>query len=390
MKRGQHMKTKILFVFTTLFFSLLIFFYVFGQQKAHWKGKIEEKDGIIIVKNPKEPMYQEDVFSLEEELIIEAKKPNQEEEMFQAIVSLAIDNQGNIYVMDKKAGNVKVFDINGKFLRTVGRKGGGPGEFGTPESCVLIPNNELCVYDSGRRVIHIFDTDGEFKRELPASLPFFEGPKFTSKGEIVASYGILGEEPYFVLKKFDSGMNPLLSFASIPILKLPKVHVFIYYAASDLKWDVNHRDEIIWGVMTSPEYELFIHDKDGKYIKKITKEYNPVKLSNKEYVRLMKKWFGKVPTPEQWDLIIPDNYPPFHGFYVDDEGRIFVKRFVEVEKSNKHYFDVFDEEGKFITEIVLSMNIQFGIFKNKKFFSIEEDEEGYQHVKRYEVTWDMK
>jgi hypothetical protein len=85
-------------------------------------------------------------------------------------------------------------------------------------------------------------------------------------------------------------MNPLLSFASIPILKLPKVHVFIYYAASDLKWDVSYRDEIIWGVMTSPEYELFIHDKNGKYIKKITKEYNPVKLSNKEYVRLMEKW----------------------------------------------------------------------------------------------------
>jgi len=387
MKRGSHMKAKILFIFTTLFFSLFILLCASGQQKPQWKGKIEEKDGIIIVKNPKEPMYQEDVFSLEEELIIEAKETNQEEEVFQAIVSLAIDNQGNIYVLDKKAGNVKVFDVNGKFLKTIGRKGGGPGEFGTPESCVLTPNNELCVYDSGRRIIHIFDIDGEFERELPASLPFFEGPKFTSKGEMVASYGVLGEEPYFVLKKFDSEMNPLLSFASIPILKLPKVHVFIYYAASDLKWDVNYRDEIIWGVMTSPEYELFIHDKDGKHIKKITKEYNPVKLSNKEYVRLMKKWFGKIPTPKQWDLVIPDNYPPFHGFYVDDEGRIFVKRFVEVEKSNKHYFDVFDEEGKFITEIVLNINIQFGIFKNKKFFSIEEDEDGYQYVKRCKVTW---
>ncbi len=381
------MKAKILFIFTTLFFSLLLLLCAFGQQKPQWKGKIEKKDGIIIVKNPKEPIYGENVLILEEELIIEAKETNQEEEMFQAIVSLAIDSQGNIYVLDKKAGNVKVFDVNGIFLKTIGRKGGGPGEFGTPESFVLNPDNELCVFDSGRRIIHIFDIDGEFKRELPASLPFFEGPKFTSKGEMVASYGGLGEEPYFVLKKFDLEMKPLLSFASIPILKLPKVHVFIYYAASDLKWDINYRDEIIWGIMTSPEYELFIHDKDGKYIKKITKEYNPVKLSNKEYVRLMKKWFGKVPNAEQWDLVIPDNYPPFHGFFVDDEGRIFVKRFVEVEKSNKHYFDVFDEDGKFITDIVLNINIQFGIFKNKKFFSIEEDEDGYQYVKRCKVTW---
>ena len=36
------------------------------KQKAEWKGTIEEMDGVTIVKNPKEPMYGEDVFSLED------------------------------------------------------------------------------------------------------------------------------------------------------------------------------------------------------------------------------------------------------------------------------------------------------------------------------------
>lgn len=40
----------------------------FGEQKAEWKGKIEVKNGIKVVKNPKKPMYGEDVFIIEEEL----------------------------------------------------------------------------------------------------------------------------------------------------------------------------------------------------------------------------------------------------------------------------------------------------------------------------------
>jgi len=40
------------------------------KNKPEWKGTIEEKDGVIIVKNPKEPMYQEDVFQLKEEITI--------------------------------------------------------------------------------------------------------------------------------------------------------------------------------------------------------------------------------------------------------------------------------------------------------------------------------
>ncbi|MDH5468479.1 MAG: 6-bladed beta-propeller [Candidatus Aminicenantes bacterium] len=381
------MKFTVKYLSIVLFLSISVLCISFGGQKAEWKGKIEVEDGVKVIKNPKEPMYGEDVFGLEEELSIETKEISQTEETFQKIVSLAIDDKGNIFILDKKAGNIKIFDKNGKSLKTIGRKGEGPGEFGAPERCAFTPNNELYVYDSGRRIIHIFNIDGEFKREVPVSMPFFEGPKFTSKGEIIASHGVMGEKPFFELKKFDSEMSPILSFTSIPMLKPPKVHVFVYLTASDLKWDVSSRDEIIWGIMTTPEYELFVHNEDGKYIKRITKEFTPVKLSKKEYKKLMTKWFGKVPTFDRWDLIIPDNYPPFQLFIVDDEGRIFVKRFMEVEKSDNHHFDVFDEEGKYITNIILDSKFQFGIFKNKKLFSIEEDEDGYQYVKRYKVTW---
>jgi hypothetical protein len=182
-------------------------------------------------------------------------------------------------------------------------------------------------------------------------------------------------------------MEPVLTYTSIPMPKLPKVNIFVYTFNTDLKWEVGPKSEIVWSVMTSPKYDLFIYDEDGKYTKKITKEFTPIELTKVEFKKLMKKWFGKVPNSKQFDLIIPRNYPPIKGFILDEEGRIFVHRFVEVEKSKKHYFDVFDDEGKYITKITFDEKFLFGTFKNKKLFAIEEDEDGYKYVRCYKVTW---
>lgn len=373
--------------FKIVFILSILINTAFSQQKTEWKGTIKVEDGVTVVYNPQDPIFTNNIFFIEEELSIERNSIKHKEAMFQNIVSLVIDDAGNIYILDRKAANIKIFNKDGNFLKIIGRRGQGPGEFVRPENGALSPNDELYVYDSRRFTIQVFSIDGKFKRQIAFSMLLFEGPKFTSNGEIIASYGVIAENSKFVLKKFNNEMETVLTYTSIPMLKPPKVNIFVLNFYNDLKWEVGPKSEIVWGVMTSPKYELFVHDEDGKYIKKITKQYSPVKLTTKEYKKLMKKWYGKVPSFKQFDLIIPKNYPPFQGFILDEEGRIFVHRFVEVEKSKKHYFDVFDDEGKYIAKITLDEKFLFGTFKNKKLFAIEEDEDGYQYVKRYKVTW---
>jgi hypothetical protein len=50
--------------------TLFLVFSIFccNSQKTEWQGTVEEVDGVKVVKNPKEPMYGEDVFSLAEKL----------------------------------------------------------------------------------------------------------------------------------------------------------------------------------------------------------------------------------------------------------------------------------------------------------------------------------
>lgn len=356
-----------------------------SQEKAAWKGTVVTEKGVTIINNPKEPIYDENIFSLKEELVISRGEEEPEVHMFQDLVSMDVDDKENIYALDMKAGNIKVFDKTGQSVLIIGRQGQGPGEFGRPENILISPQDEIVIADPGRRLIHFFSLKGEYLRQWPLNWVFYSGPKFTTKGEVIASYALMGKKIEIVLNKLDANLDPVLTFAAIPMEKPPKVHVFLYRFVLDLRWDITPADEIIWGVMTSPDYELFIHDRKGKLIKRITKEYDPIEITKDEYEKLIDFWFGG--PIQRFDFIIPKNYPPFHTFMLDDESRIFVKRFEKVEKGDRHFIEVFDPQGRYITNVILPSNMLPCVIRKGKLYTIEETEEGYEVVKRYKVFW---
>jgi len=74
---------------------------------------------------------------------------------------------------------------------------------------------------------------------------------------------------------------------------------------------------------------------------------------------------------------------------VDDEGRIFVKRFEGIENTKRIYCEVFDPQGRYLTDIIFPINMLPGLFKRGKLYTVEEDEEGYRVIKRYKVKWNL-
>lgn len=83
------------------------------------------------------------------------------------------------------------------------------------------------------------------------------------------------------------------------------------------------------------------------------------------------------------------HYPAFGEINIDEEERLFVRTFKKVEgRNNRYYHDLFDFEGKYITTVPIRANLsREAVWKNNKLYTIEMDEEGYQAVKRYKVTW---
>lgn len=74
---------------------------------------------------------------------------------------------GRIAVAEDGASEIRFYDSHGNHLYSTGRKGGGPGEFGSITSMSVTPEDTLVVLDSRNRRISYFDPAGTFKRSMP-------------------------------------------------------------------------------------------------------------------------------------------------------------------------------------------------------------------------------
>lgn len=75
--------------------------------------------------------------------------------------SIAADAAGNLHVLDRGNHRVVVFDPAGRHVRTVGRKGGGPGELQWPQHLVVSRDGTLAIADIGHRGLVRLTATGE-------------------------------------------------------------------------------------------------------------------------------------------------------------------------------------------------------------------------------------
>lgn len=379
-------KTKFTVVFMLTILTVFLFSKACSNKDTGWKGTVAVENGVTIIKNPSEPIFNKPIFSIIEELVISGSE-EQEEWIFQDIATLDVDEEGNIYVLDMNAGNIKIFDADGGYLRIVGQKGEGPGEFGMPVNLSLSPQKEIVVYDMGRRSLVFLDLEGTYIRRLAGTMFLFNGPYITASGNMIASAAIAGESMITELKKFDSELNPILTYISLPMAKPPQIDAFIAITLSNLRWAVSAKDEVIWSNILNSKYELNIYDLDGNQKKKISKEFDPIAISAAEEKKLREEWFKDIPNQGQWDIQFPKNYPPLEGLTLDDEGRIFVKTYEKPAQGDGFFYEVFDPEGKYLCKIFIDLKSSAMRFKMGLLYTIEEDADGFKLVKRYQVKW---
>ena len=228
------------------------------------------------------------------------------------------------------------------------------------------------------RILHFFSLQGVYIKSLSAAkIQFFVRTSMDSQGSIYAMTATMNMEKgtsSYELKKFDSNLNFLNTVSSIPGPKTgepfdPYIPIFF--------WSIYESDNIIYGYQKN--YELLIFSPEGNLEIKIVKEYEPVKIKEED----KEESPGDDLPPLKYAL--SDFHTAFYRFSLDDEGRIFVQTWEKTEDREQYYYDVFDPEGKYIAKVPMKFRPQ--LWKNQKLYTIEEDEEGYQYVKRYKVTW---
>lgn len=361
-----------------LIFSLILFItsLVFSLFIQTEEIKIKVIDGIPVVYNPKVPAsLQKNI--LKEDLMIIGEKEGLKYTLSD-IRSVQVDGEENIYILDLKDVQVKVFDKNGKGLRTFGKKGKGSGELQLPYRMYLISGKELMFYDISNRRISYYSLAGECLREISTAKQMFERTIADSKGNIVGYFFIPGERYVHELKIFDPKLNPIMTIVTVEEQRTPYI---IEMLDTSLQFRVLENDNIVWSHPSS--YEISIVSHEGKTLRKIMKAYDPVKITEAE----KKKMLERSTTPPGYKVKIPEYYNPFYYFICDEEGRIYVRTY---ERDSKGCFchDVFDAEGRNIGKFSLPADEQIFVVKKDKMYSvISKNRQPYSFVKRYSMEW---
>jgi sugar lactone lactonase YvrE len=74
---------------------------------------------------------------------------------------VAVDKDGNVYVADMLNARVEVFDADGNFVRTFGKRGDMPGRFAMPKGVAIDSDGHLWVTDSIQNRIQVYSQEGD-------------------------------------------------------------------------------------------------------------------------------------------------------------------------------------------------------------------------------------
>ena len=363
--------------------SVLMSAFVIGQcsawaladQQPQWKGTITKDGEVVVVNNPKKPQYSADIFSLEEDLAIGGQ--DSAGFIFSELTSVCLSNDGTINVLDGKEKNVKVFGSDGKFLRTFGRAGEGPGEFRVPIRIYFTSKSEILVVDMRR--LSIFKPNGDHIRDISMAALNFSDVCPDSQGDFFA-YLIIRDvsNPRYELRKIDSEFKTLFVLDSSPTPDLNRDGYNPFFPI--LRWSALSGGRAICGYAV--KYELKIFDAKGQVVRKIEMSSNsPVSISQKD----VEERTAGVPPPILEKMKIPKYYPFFRYLATDDEDRIFILTFERPPGRKGYCFDILDAEGRYIVRAVLPGLMP--LIRKGHLYAIEETDEGYPVLKRYKIRW---
>jgi hypothetical protein len=138
-------------------------------------------------------------------------------------------------------------------------------------------------------------------------------------------------------------------------------------------------------------YEILVFDLEGKLLRKIRKQYKPVPVSE-DYKKKTLEYYKDGMPDYAAKIFFPENWHPFQSFLADDEGRLLVMTYEPGGATGEFIFDVFDQDGVFISRLNLSVvapsydNISARI-RGNRLYTVQEKPSGFKQLAVYQMIW---
>ncbi len=385
---------KALFIFVILSFLILS-----ACKKPVDKARVEIIDGVEYIHNTETPMYPDKTVTFVEDLSIGGEDEKGNIILFRP-QRFIVDQNENIYIIDIQDQVIQVFDPNGKYLRTIGSKGEGPGEFKSIQYHAFLPNGQLIVMDYSARRSSFFDSSGNFIESYQWRKKLAQLHFVTNSSYIVNEYTYEevtpSERRKLWVKEYNFEGNEICSFGEFVDSKIKEVSE----GNSSVMMGIPHSPESIFSADQNRQYLyhclnnnyiIEVYDKSGKVFRKIDRPYEAIPFTSKDadefripYEKnrneLLKKLVKEMPMPKLKTIT------PY--MLVDDLGNLWVETHEKKEEEDRiiTVYDIFNKDGYYEAKVWLDRRPDF--FVKGKMYQMETDKEtGHRFIKRYRAIW---
>ena len=354
------------------------------------------ENGVEVVINHLEPYEIGNMSSL---VLREILKIDTEEEAISNlgipdIFGFEVNSAEEIFVLRIYSGEgdfIFKFDKNGKFVKSFGPRGQGPGEFQYPHHIALDGEDNIVIIDLGRNPLLKYNQDGIFlesyemeggdQRVTPGpgtNLLVMGSSSERDKEKTIYSFFLKLLNPDLevlqVIDKFSFEFSPKKVKAARPLFCWSVSRDNIYVANEDRG------------------YEIWVFDVNGKLIRKIQKEYKKISVSESDKKKALDAFPKEMREGMKNMLYFPEFHPPIQNLVAGDDGKLLVETFEEGENPGEFMFDIFNEEGVFTgrksLNIYLWENHLWAQIKDNKFYCLKEKDNGFKALYVYNMKWE--
>ncbi len=372
------MEKRIIAVFVILILTLL------SCGKEEYQVEIRYEGDLKYIINPEAPKFQDPGYEFDPVLTI-GLEDGDDNYLFSRIRDVKVDEQGNIYILDQRNYRIQVFNENGEYSLTIGKKGQGPGEF---MMCLSIDlDDEGRIYAMNYRPARIlcFKKDGTYERDISLGTPMLM-EIFHRNGKFIVALtefreNMVPDKSTFIINMHSVDLQGNLIYKIGPYDNVKSRRIdkslISLWTDPDTKWTVDQNGRVYIGY--SDKYEIDVYDTEGKLNFKIIRKCKPTELTERD-IREDLEGLAEAMRPK---VKMPEFKPYFYYMVTDEEDNLWVQRYGRDDNDN-YEFDIFNSEGIYLRYLKLPVKPEY--FKNGFMYAITETEGGFPSVTKYKIV----
>jgi hypothetical protein len=333
---------------------------------------------------------------------------------FGQVQDVSVDASGGVYVFDGHVPALRYFDAACQYVRTLGGKGAGPGEYQDASLGVVSRHRDgrVVMRDPRNARLNVYHPDGSAMPPVLVTSGLFTAQATTLDTADHLYLRIMTGRPernkpwpIALLHLDDQGV--IVDTLVPPVLAEESLELGATLFPRTKHWAFSPFGGFV--VALSDRYRIEHFRGDGTVLR-IEREVAPVMIQAEEKAELgaMNDWRyrtqGQFMTTDK--PTVPDAKGVIRGLAVGEDGRIWVRRYAPAEKGDSipgfarqgqepaptrfwhepNVHDVFEPDGTYLGSVRLPQRMGLSVMRGEQVWGVREGSEGESQVVRFRIV----